>query len=91
MDMAKGIEFIGANCSLGAPPGMDGQVYALPAARIQYPEGMWGYVSCWKFSPEEIERIQENGVLWLHVMSDLHPPIAIETEKPFEEQRAAQA
>lgn len=42
-----------------------------------------GIISCWKFSKEDLERIAETGVVWLHIVGEGMPPVSIFTEDPF--------
>ena len=40
-------------------------------------------VSCWKLTPEELERIAETGVVWLSVMAPNNlPPCCVMIDKP---------
>lgn len=42
-------------------------------------------VSCWQFTPEELEEMQRTGKLWLTVLSgQTQPPVAISAFSPFE-------
>jgi len=41
-------------------------------------------VSCFKLTKEELEKINETGVIWLHVLGSTQPPVAIDVENPFE-------
>lgn len=42
-------------------------------------------VSCWKLSPEELQRIQETGKVWVTIMGVSMPPIQPMAFHPFEE------
>jgi hypothetical protein len=40
-------------------------------------------ISCWKFSPEDLEEIQKTGHIWLSITGNGMPPVALFTEHPF--------
>lgn len=42
-------------------------------------------VSCWKLSPEELERVKETGQIWVAVMGVGMPPIMPMALHPFED------
>jgi len=39
-------------------------------------------ISCWRLTDEEMNRVTETGVIWLHVWGG-HPPVAVSGECPF--------
>ncbi len=53
---------------------MDVDGHAMPCA-----------VSCWKLSPEELQRIHETGQVWIAVMGVSIPPIMPMIAHPFDE------
>jgi hypothetical protein len=40
-------------------------------------------ISCWKFSKEDLEEIQNTGCVWLSITGNGMPPVSIFTENPF--------
>ena len=38
--------------------------------------------TCWKLTPDELERIQETGIIWLHMLTFNQPlqPVLLTTE-----------
>lgn len=42
-------------------------------------------ISCWRFNKEDLETIQRTGQIWISIMSDNLPPIALQTVNPFVE------
>lgn len=61
----------------------------LPIARSTHPlveDGKMPFcISCWKLTPEELERIQETGVVYLAVMGMTQPPVLVMVSNPFTE------
>ncbi len=45
-----------------------------------------GYVTCWQLSGNEMFKVLQTGVVWLHVLSQQHPPIMMVAEGPFEKE-----
>jgi hypothetical protein len=78
----KGIPFTQANDILGAPKGMEKEVYGLPIYR--HPDEPW-IISCWELTPEELAEVQRTGVVYLHVWSNTTFPVSIEAMSPFPE------
>ncbi|KKB81024.1 hypothetical protein VW35_02315 [Devosia soli] len=67
----------GANANLGAPIGWDAEregteVLGLPCIRHEK-----GFVSQWRPSAEELERLMNGAPIWLHVLGGGHPPVAV--------------
>jgi hypothetical protein len=67
----------GANVLLGAPEGWDAaregtEIVGLPALRTEK-----GYVSQWRPTAEEIERLAAGAPILLSVLGCSHPPVAI--------------
>lgn len=40
-------------------------------------------ISCWKLTKEELEMINKTGRVWLWVMGDTMPPVALSVASPF--------
>lgn len=76
--MARGIAFPESTSILGAPDGMDEEVYGLPV----YRDGQVT-VSCWKLTEEEIVEIIRTGCVWLNVMGSNQPPLCVTGNYPF--------
>lgn len=54
----------------------------LPAERR--PGNSGEVVTCWKLSPEELERVKETGVIWLSMLTFNQPlqPVLLSVDKP---------
>ena len=77
--MARPTDFKEANFTYTKPPGMtDEECVSL---RVYRAEGL--AISCWRLSWRERIVALLTGRLWLHVLGNGHPPIALETETPF--------
>ena len=71
--MADAVDFQGANHILRAPPDMrPDECFDLP---VCVSNGQT--ISCWRLTPEELEIINETGVIWLSVIGNIHPPVAV--------------
>lgn len=70
--------------TLGRPPSMtEEECASLPVFRDEAQ-----YLSCWRVSWRDRLKILFGAPLWLWVFSGGgHPPVAIETENPFEERK----
>lgn len=82
----KPIDFPQCNVWLGSGgnPGTEG----MPVSKsLQLIEGSWypSIVTKFKLEPEEIQRIQETGQIWICVLGSGMPPIMPTVENPFEE------
>lgn len=80
------IDFKESNVWLGAGdnPGTEG----MPVSKcLQNIDGAWypSIVSKWKLSPEEIQRVQETGEIYLSVLGPGTPPVMLTPLNPFEE------
>lgn len=49
----------------------------LPATRTQYEDGTFAIVTYWKPSPEELALLNSNGLVKLHVLGYVSPPVAV--------------
>lgn len=78
----RGIPFAEANKKLLPPEGEEESVYTLH---------VWSdgniCVSKWRMSWRERISALFKGHVWLHVWGQTHPPLAIETEYPFERRK----
>ena len=72
-------KFDGVNCVYGAnqPEYQD-----LHAQRYNGPLGQ--VVTCWQLSPEELQKVQETGEIWLSLLTFGNPlqPVMLTVEKP---------
>lgn len=41
-------------------------------------------ISCWKFTPEELEQVQKTGRIWLGVFGETMPPVWLTGVSPFD-------
>lgn len=57
----------------------------LPVHRGAFPDGTPCIISCWKVTPEDLERIKETGEVWLSIVGSGMPPVSVFTENPFAE------
>lgn len=84
--MIKPISFAQANRKFGPPEGMTeeqcGELHAFVGAD---PNGVPVIISCFELSDEDIETLKKTKVLWLWVFGQGMPPVAITSEKPFNE------
>lgn len=72
------------NDVLGKPPGMTAdECEALSVWRGEYANGIPVVVSCWKLRKEELEEIVRTGRVWLTVLGQTMPPVAINVQSPF--------
>lgn len=65
--MAEPVPFNGANMTLKGNGVLD-----LPVMRA---EGQ--FISKWVFTEPELQRIMQSGYVTVHVLGDVHPPIAV--------------
>ena len=77
----RGIDFPESTMNLGAPKGMEDEVYTLRAWHVP---GHPAFISKWRMTWRERLHCLIFGHVWLHVMSHDHPPLTIETSYPFE-------
>lgn len=79
--MATPTDFPQVNVRLGKPEGMtDAECTPLPAHRSLQPRC---FVSCWRPTVEDLERLVRGAPIWVYVYGDGHPPLAVTTEDPF--------
>lgn len=61
----------------------DDQCDPLPTFKGVDEDGHPQIISCWKPTPEEILKIAAGKPVWLHILSERHPPIKLTTQNPF--------
>ncbi|RMH22126.1 MAG: hypothetical protein D6698_01835 [Gammaproteobacteria bacterium] len=76
-----GQDFPEATTKLDAPEGMEDDVYQLP---VWHMPGHPAFISKWHMTWRERLHCLIHGYVWLHVLSAAHPPVALETNYPFE-------
>jgi hypothetical protein len=82
--MAEPTTFPQANLELIRPATMTAEeCSSLPVYRSAEPQA---FISCWRPTAEDLERLVRGGAIWVRVIGSSHPPIAVTTENPFGEQ-----
>lgn len=82
----KPIHFKEANHVLTAPTGMTAeQCGDLPVFAYETKEGWPVLLSNWSLSDEDLQRIQEKKSIWLQLVTQNMPPVALFIDSPFEE------
>ena len=72
------------NAVLDKPNGMTvEECSALSVMRAQTERGIPVVISCWKFTAEEFEEVKKTGRIWLTVIGETMPPVALDGKKPF--------
>ncbi len=72
-----------SNGVLGKPDSMsDAECQALSVWRGTC-KGLPLVVSCWKLTTEEWEEIRKTGRIWLQVIGESMPPVALTTQHPW--------
>jgi hypothetical protein len=78
------IKFEEQNFTWGAPKGEEDKVNGMPAYKGAEAGTNWPLsISCWEPTPEDLNRLNEGGKIWLRVYGTDHPPVSISTEHPF--------
>lgn len=73
-----------ANCVFKKPNGFtDEQCGDLPTFMGTGPDGVAVIISCWALTKEDIEAINQNGVIYLTIVGIGMPPVSLGTENPF--------
>lgn len=73
-----------ANTILSPPSGMSlDECSAISAYKGADCDGRKVVISCYKLESSEVEHLAKGGRLWLHVLGDSMPPVAITTKHPF--------
>lgn len=81
----EAVSFDQSNGYLSRPSDMtDEECGPLSIARVAYPNGMTGVVSCWKLTVEELAEFQRTGRIWLGVLGGTMPPVWLSAKNPFE-------
>lgn len=74
-----------ANLVLVKPPSLtDEERSSLPVYRSAEPQA---FISCWRPTAEDLERLLIGEPIWIWVWGSSHPPVAVTTENPFGEPR----
>lgn len=66
-----------ANMVLGAPRGWDAEKEGTEVLGLPVHRHAKGFVSQWRPTLEEIEQLVNGHPIWLHVLGDGHPPVAV--------------
>lgn len=82
------VQFEQVNFTYNAPVGMEETCGDLPCFRKKA-DGKGNAplaISCWRFPTRE-QRLKflRDGIMWMTVLMDGHPPVALSTETPFEQ------
>lgn len=80
--MAVPTSFAESNAFLDAPKGMDDLVQPLSAAIVKDETGVPQFISCWKFTQEELDEVKRTKRIWLGVVGEVHPPVWVMGTKP---------
>lgn len=75
----KPVNFKESNLTLKRPPSMTDA----ECAPLHIYQSMAGMVSCWRPTWRERLAILFGAPLWLWVLSERHPPVAVEIHNPF--------
>jgi len=79
------ITFKQANHIFTEPNGLtDEQCGNLPVFKGKDMANLPVIISCWKFSKEDLEYIQQTGCIFLSIMGEGMPPVSLIAENPFE-------
>lgn len=79
--MPEAIKFEQVNEDLGPPQGHDCD--SLPIFRGKDTKGNDRIISKWQFTKEEIDELAKTGCIYLYVLGQFHPAVAIETRDPW--------
>lgn len=75
-----------ANAILGPPPSMnEDQCGSLYVAKGLVQGSVPVVISCWKPTKSELDALQRGEPLWLIIYGVNMPPVALTTERPFDE------
>lgn len=73
-----------SNAILNPPAGMTAdEVAALSIFTGQSADGLPVVITCWKPTLEELLEISETGRVWLTVLGETMPPVALDGFSPF--------
>lgn len=76
----------GATRNLGAPAGWDREKHGvcggLPIRDEPHRPGVPAMVSAWFPTPDEMARLQSGAPLYLTVLGEVHPPVAMAVGNP---------
>jgi hypothetical protein len=75
-----------SNVVLGRPQSMtDEQCGPLSVWRGVCADGVPRVISCFKLTKDELEQINRTGRVWLFVIGETMPPVALQTAHPWKE------
>lgn len=76
-----------SNHVLGRPPGTTAeQCDPLSVWVGKCEDGLPRVISCFKLTKEELQEINRTGRVWLFVMGQTMPPVALQTAHPWKSQ-----
>lgn len=73
-----------ANMILTKPPDMSDE----QCGSLQVHRSDGQFISCWSLTWRDMIRLLWTRRIWLWVLSDAHPPVAIQVESPFKKSYA---
>lgn len=81
----EAVNFEQANTNLGPPKGKtEDEVGTLRVFRGESADGQKVVISKWKLTKEEVAHLLAGECLYLWVYGETMPPVALDTESPFE-------
>lgn len=85
--MAVGVDFPQANLTLeiAEEEKAAGLGYDLRVFRYQDHDGRFHVVSAWRLDPDELARVAETGLVWVHADGHTQPPMSVQGRNPFED------
>lgn len=86
----RSVRIKGATRELGRPLGWDEQRNG-PCDSLHVRDERWGAMPCmvsaYKLSEEELAKLSAGGYIVLHVIGEVHPPVALSVELGAEDGR----
>ena len=76
--------FAQCNIVMTAPKGMKDCVN-VHACKCKYPNGSPVVITAWTPTPEELVKINLGHPIYLHIVGQSMPPVAVMVEDPFEQ------
>lgn len=62
------------------PEGEHENICSLRVVPVAYQDGTKSMISCWKLTQEELQMVQETGVVYLEILGGAHPPVQIHVD-----------
>lgn len=62
---------------ISPPPGKEQEITGLRVLDAHFDNGQHVMISCWQLTAEDLQRINETGVIYLMVASTGHPPVKL--------------